>query len=109
MDENKILAKIEDDTRSKKMIWKHTTRDTHPNVEIVGLSYIASFVDDLIRVYRYKIKTWDNDILYKLEIIDNQGNEKFTFHTNRKIDDIYETIKFRTEDIENSMEKFLAG
>lgn len=109
MNENKILAKIEDDTRSQKMIWERNTKNTLPNVNSVGFSYIANFVDDLIRVYGYKINTWDKNIIYKLEIIDNKGNEKFTFPTNRKINDIYEAIKFRTENIENSMEKFLAG
>ena len=110
MNEDKILDKIENDTRSGKMVWeRNDTNKSLDDIDKTGYVYMTSFVDDKIRIYSYKNTNNWNNIECALEVIDSNYIKKFTFSKNRKIVDIYETVKFKTENIQESMEKFLAG
>lgn len=116
MNTRKIIIKLNRDTKEDKIKW--TVNREKPSSlsgsEILSDNvYVCKVLDKNFRLFRYQSKYYhDEDAYewtdsYRLEFFDTWGNAEWAFPDDRAIYDLYETVRFKTSNIEGFMDKFL--
>ncbi len=113
----KAIAKINRETKDGKIIWE-IDRRASPSLRgdevLLDNVYVGKITDRMFRLYRYQTKYFvDEDIFhwvdrYRLEIIDVRGNSLWELFDNQAVADLYNTVQFKTADVEGFYKDFLA-
>ena len=116
MNTDKIIIKLNRDTKEGKIKW--TVNREKPSSlsgsEILSDNvYTCKVLDKIFRLFKYQAKyyfeeglyEWDDD--YRLEFVDFWGKSEWTFPKDRAIYDLYETVRFKTSNVEEFIDKFL--
>lgn len=115
-DNIKLISKLNRETKEDIIKWEISNTRINSLVgseTIIGNIYIVKILNKNIRLFKYKEKHfYDEDIFdwiegYKLEFIDNSGNSQFTFAHDRAIYDLYETVQYKTSEIEDFLSNYL--
>lgn len=113
----KVIIKLNRDTASEKVKWytinNHSISLPHDG-EIVGKVYRTPLKTKSFQIFRYKYQSYspDYDSLYytssvKLEIVDERGNQEWEFPNDNTLNDLYETVRFKSNDVDSILSSFL--
>lgn len=112
----KIITKLNRDTQENKIKWEAARVKPYSisgNEAICDHVYTCKVLDKFIRLYKFQAKDYYDEGLYewtdgyRLEFVDYLGNSEWTFPVDRAIYDLYETVRYKTTDVEGFVEKFL--
>jgi hypothetical protein len=115
-DNIKLILKLNRETKEDKIKWEISSNRINSLVgteTLINNIYIVDILNNKFRLYKFKEKhfydedayNWIED--YKLDLIDNFGNSKFTFESDRAIVDLYGTVQYKTSNIEDFMKDYL--
>ena len=113
---NKIISKLNRETKEDIIKWEknRTKPSSLAGSEIlVENVYTTKVLERHLRLYRFQAKyfydeesfEWTDS--YRLEFIDIWGNSEWTFPEDRAIFDLYETVRYKTSNIDGFIDTFL--
>ncbi|MCF8322507.1 MAG: hypothetical protein K9I26_05125 [Flavobacterium sp.] len=113
---NKIITKLNRDTKEGAVNWeinRSRPSSLSGSENLIDNVYTTKVLDRGLRLYKLQSKyfydegafEWTDH--YRLEFIDNWGNSEWAFPEDRAIYDLYESVRFKTSQIKNFMDKFL--
>ena len=117
-DENiKVIIKLNRDTASGKVKWSAASSSviTLPHDgQVIGKVYRTPFKGKYFQIFRYRYKNYspDFDEFYytstvKLEIADLSGEQEWEFPPDNSLNDLYETVRLKSGNVDNVLASFL--
>ncbi len=113
---SKIITKLNRDTKEGTIKWE-VNRNKPSSLSgseiLTDNVYTCKVIDKQFRLFKYQSKYYYDEGLYewsdnfRLEFVDAWGNSEWAFPDDRAIYDLYETVRFKTSNIENFIDKFL--
>lgn len=114
----KIITKLNRDTKEGNVKWESIYVKPSSLIgseELMGNVYIAKVLEKKIRLYKYQTKsyhyyeegTFEWVSQYRLEFIDHRGNPEWTFPGDPAIYDLYETVQYKTSDLDKFLDDYL--
>jgi len=113
----KIISKLNRETKEGTIKWDvNRTKPSSLSGSEQGLDnvYTAIVLGKKIRLYKYQYRSYYDEGLYdwvdsyRLEFIDDWGNSLWTFPDDRAIYDLYETVRYKTSNIEDFFNDYLS-
>jgi hypothetical protein len=115
----KLINKINRETKEGKILWTRNNR-TPSSLEgserlANGIYYTSPFEGKYLRLYKYKSKSYSDEDVFdwvdglRLELIDDMHNSLWDFPNDAATNSLYDTIRFKTADIDNLFDSYLKG
>lgn len=113
----KVILKLNRDTKEDKIEWKvtHNRPSSLAGMEVLKDNiYVAKVSTKRIRLYKYEYKyfyeedafVWSES--YRLEFVDALGNSEWEFPNDNAIDDLYDSVRYKTSNVEDFFKDYLA-
>ena len=111
-----MLTKLNRDTKENLVKWEIISSrpsSLSGNEVLTDNVYTCMVLDRKIRMYKFQSKIYYDEGAYewsdgyRLEFIDNEGNSEWGITNDSAIYDLYETVRYKTSDIESFMDKYL--
>ena len=115
-DAQKVILKLNRDTKEDKVIWEvsHGSPSSLGGVEkLLDNSYITKIGNRKIRLYKYEGKYYiDEDQFdwieyYRLEFVDFYDKSEWEFPRDRALEDLYDTVRYKTSKVEDFFKDYL--
>ena len=113
---SKIIIKLNRDTKEGTIKWS-VNRNKPSSLSgsdiLYDNVYTCKVLDKNFRLFKYQSKYYYDEGLYewtdnfRLEFIDGWDNSEWAFPGDTAIYDLYETVRFKTSNIEGFIDKFL--
>jgi hypothetical protein len=113
----KIISKLNRQTKEDLISWKpipYMPESVAGSEAIIGNAYMAPVLDKTFRIFKIKQRFYtDEDTFhwvdaYRLELIDSRGNPTYTFPSYSSVEDLYESVRYKTSGIEGFANMFLS-
>lgn len=113
----KIIVKLNRDTKDNKIKWeinRNKPNSLSGNELLSDNVYTCTVLEKNFRLYKYRAKHYyDEDAYewsdhYRLEFIDKQGISEWDFPEDDATEHLYETVRFKTSDVEGFIDRFLS-
>ncbi len=115
---SKIIIKLNRETKEDKIKWVKNNREMPSSLSgsegLVGLVYYADVIDKTLRLYKYNFKsfydevTWELQVSIRLEFVERFSlKTEYIFPEDRSIDELYETVLYKTSGVERFADEFL--
>jgi hypothetical protein len=113
----KIITKLNRDSKEGTIKWeinRNKPSSLSGSEFLLDNVYVCSVLDKNLRLYKYQAKHYfDEDTYewldhYRLEFIDKWGASEWTFPDDEATYHLYETVRFKTSDVEGFIDKFLS-
>ncbi|MEE1897386.1 hypothetical protein V1389_03495 [Flavobacterium rakeshii] len=119
MDKNiRIITKLNRETNDGKVEWaRYNMKPTslQNSEEVIGHVYGANVLNRHFMIYKYKSKgyNYDGDPYYitdfRLDLVNHHFVSEWSFPNDNSISDLYETIQYKSSNIENFINEYLDG
>ena len=113
----KVITKLNRDTKEGLFKWEINRGRMLflSGIEVLSDNvYTCKVLKKYLRLYRYQSKSYYDEATYewiegyRLEFVDSLGNSEWAFPDDRAIYDLYETVRFKTSNIEDFINDFLS-
>jgi len=112
----RLVAKLNRDTKENKIKWRVSPSGALSlagTETVLDNAYICKVLDKYIRLFRLKAKFYYDEGAYewvenyRLEFVDVTGKSEWTFPDSTAIYDLYETVRYKTSNVEDFFNKFI--
>ncbi|MBK9718214.1 MAG: hypothetical protein IPO85_12010 [Saprospiraceae bacterium] len=112
---SKIITKLNRDTKEGTIKWevnRNKPSSLSGSEVLTDNVYTCKVLDKQFRLFKYQSKFYYDEGVYewtdnfRLEFVDGWGNSEWAFPDNIAIYDLYETVRFKTSNIESFIDKF---
>lgn len=113
----KVITKLNRDTKEGLFKWEINRGRMLflSGIEVLSDNvYTCKVLKKYLRLYKYQSKSYYDEATYewiegyRLEFVDSLGNSEWAFPDDRAIYDLYETVRFKTSNIEDFINDFLS-
>jgi hypothetical protein len=117
IDSQKVILKLNRDTKENKIKWSVVTNFIPSSISgtevLVGSIYLSKVNDRSLILYKYRHRYYFDEDQYnlvddiRLEFINKSGISEWEFPQDRAIDDLYETVRYKSAHIDEFFQDFL--
>ncbi len=114
----KIIVKLNRDTNEEKIYWEinRSIPLLSAHERLIDNVYTVKISDKNLRLFKYDYRYYLDEDTYdwvrtcRLEFIDIHGNSEWTFPNDLRnaIEDLYETVRFKTAKVDNFLNDYLS-
>jgi hypothetical protein len=114
---HKFITKLNRDTKEDLIVWNinnNVSLNLAGTETLLDSVYFCKVLDKYLRLFRLKSKYYYDEGLYewveeyRLDFVDNLGKSEWTFPSDRAIGDLYDTVRYKTSNVQTFLDKFLA-
>jgi hypothetical protein len=111
----KFINRINRETKEGLIKWEEgrsTPQSLMGTESFIGKVYVCKILDKYLQIYKFQSKYFfDEGVFewienYRLEFIDMFGKPEWAFPENRATYDLYETVRYKSTDVEGFFEKY---